>query len=81
MSTRRTYYWIYAPQSRGLYGPHTTYAEAMTRGNIELREPFKVIPLRTSDQSKASQLMKARRLHEGIGIKNALQRMRHTYRR
>lgn len=60
-----------------LLGPYSDYAKADSIANSKRLTSYTIINLETSDLGRASQIIKARRLHNGVDISEIFNRTRH----
>lgn len=81
--TRENYYIQgSAPDGKGrmrsfLLGPYPDYDRANKVAESKRLTSFEIISLETSDLGRASQIIKARRLHNGVDISKIFERTRH----
>jgi hypothetical protein len=61
-----------------LLGPYSDYAKADAVANSKRLTSYEIINLETSDLGKASQVIKARRLHSGVDMAAIFERTKHT---
>lgn len=73
------YYWISATKEgrKILLGPYKTEDEATEKGMEKLDISFDVIPLPTSDESRATRMLKAKILEDTSDIDVSLKRVSH----
>lgn len=85
MSSRQhEYFYIQgsASDSKGrmrsfLLGPYSDYEKANKIAESKRLSSYTIIPLETSDLARASQVIKARRLHSGVDISEIFNRTKH----
>jgi hypothetical protein len=85
MNSRNREFWYIqgsSPDLKGrmrsfLLGPYNEYAKADAIANSKRLTSYSIINLETSDLGKASQVIKARRLHSGTDISQIFERTRH----
>lgn len=76
---RDNYYWVTAVHNGRtvLLGAFSTEEEADRIGYRKISGHYDVIMLPTKDSGKASQLIKARKLHNSANLEDSMQRLRH----
>ena len=80
MSRQRIHYWItgsWEGKDFLIYGG-TSEAEAQRKGYEKLPCVFEVIPLGTSEITRASRLLKGRKLEETQDLTGNLERLKHV---
>lgn len=84
MARQHTYFYIQGSASDGkgrmrqfLLGPYSDYEKASHVAESKRLTSFEVIALETSDVQRASQVIKARRLHGGANISEVFERTKH----
>lgn len=77
--TSKEYYWIIANYGGRLVviGPKSTDSEAQSMAYEKLDVPFEIVPLQTRDRSRATSILKARKLEATGNLGQSIQRARH----
>ena len=80
LSRQTSFWWIVGLHGGKpvLLGPKLTEEDAERIGMEKLEGDYKVVELPTKNESKATRLIKARRLHEGLGLGKALEKTLHS---
>lgn len=75
------YYWAITNfrGQLGILGPHLTEADANNEAYEKFEGDFDIIPLETRNKSRATSIIKAKRLDATGDLEGALQRARHKF--
>lgn len=76
-----TYYWVWEPTRRLLFGPENTEEEAYNRGLAKIPGgDFKIIPLNTRNKAEASSRIKGLQFADNkVTLNEATKRVKHKW--